>query len=80
MAHKRATLANVNCTRYQFMPGDRILVEMYRNFSGEEIKKFRRTIEKWAGCEVEVLFYNANEVKIRVEQGYGRELQGRTGG
>lgn len=61
-------LADVQCSRLTFEPGDRVLVRSYHKLSKDEKRKLRRTIRKWAGCEVEVLIYDANVMEVQVEQ------------
>jgi hypothetical protein len=61
-------IADISCTRIKFEPGDRILVRTYHNLSAEQISKIRKSINKWAGCEVEVLFYNGNDMEISVDK------------
>ena len=64
----RPRIAEVQCTRYQFRPGDRVLVRVFHRLSVEELKKLRKSVEKWAGDVVEVLIYNGTEMEIQVEQ------------
>jgi predicted P-loop ATPase/GTPase len=61
-------LADISCQRMVFQPGDRVLVRTYHNLSAATIKNLRRSIIKWAGCEVEVLVYNGNDMEISIEQ------------
>ena len=64
----RPRIADVKCSRLQFEPGDRILVRTYYNLDRDQTSKLRKSITKWAGCEVEVLIYNATEMDIQVEK------------
>lgn len=61
-------IADIRCSKIQFQPGDRVLVRLYNKLDIEQIKKLRRSINKWAGCEVEVLFYNSLAMEIEVER------------
>ena len=61
-------LADVQCSRLQFQPGDRILVRSYHKLDVSETRKLRKTIEKWAGVSVEVLIYDGTEMEITVEK------------
>lgn len=65
----RPKIADVQCTRLKFEPGDRILVRTYVQLSREQIKKLRRSIEKWAGVAVEVLIINATEIDLEIIKG-----------
>jgi len=53
----RPRIADVNCSRLHFDPGDRVLVRTTHRLEKESERKLRRSIQKWAGCEVEVLIY-----------------------
>ncbi len=64
----RPRIADVKCSRLQFEPGDRILVRVYHKLDWDQTSKLRKSITKWAGCEVEVLIYNATEFDIQVEK------------
>jgi len=61
-------IAEVKCTKYNFSPGDRILVRCYHKLDAEQQKKLRKSICKWAGVEVEVLIYCAFDFDISVEK------------
>ena len=67
----RPRIADVNCSRLQFNPGDRVLVRTTHRLEKESIKKLRRSIQKWAGCEVEVLIYCILDMDIKVEKTNG---------
>jgi hypothetical protein len=68
LTHPKPNIADVRCHRIQFQPGDRVLVRCYRKLGPDEQRRLRRSIVKWAGCEVEVLIINAMEVDIAVEK------------
>ena len=67
LTHPNPRLADVQCSRLRFQPGDRVIVRVYRPISDEQTKKLRRTVERWAGDQVEVLVINALEMSIGVE-------------
>lgn len=67
LRHPTPKLADVQCSRLQFQPGDRILVRCHRKLSDEEERKLRRSVERWAGNCVEVLVINALEVSVEVD-------------
>lgn len=60
-------IADVQCSRMQFQPGDRIVVRSTSRMDADQQLKLRRSIIKWAGCEVEVLFVCVLDYDIEVE-------------
>jgi len=48
-------LMDVQCSRMQFQPGDKILVKARTILSSLERKQIRKMVEKWAGDHVAVL-------------------------
>lgn len=62
-------IAEIDCSRIRFQDGDRVLVRTYANYDAGQMARMRAMIRRWAGCEVEVMFYNANAMEITVEQG-----------
>jgi len=71
MGSVKPRIADVQCSRLVFQPGDRILVKVYTKIDKDQIRKLRKSITKWAGCEVEVLVYNALDMEITVDQEQG---------
>lgn len=69
LTHPAPRLADVQCSRLKFEPGDRVVVRVYRAISKEQEARLRRMVEKWAGDCVEVLVINGLEVGIHVETG-----------
>ena len=67
LTHPNPKLADVQCTRLKFQPGDRVIVRVFRQISLEQEKRLKRTVEKWAGDVVEVLVINGLEMSIDVE-------------
>lgn len=63
----KARLADVQCSRFEFKPGDRVVVRVFRPMEKRELDKLKRTVERWAGNCVEVLIVNALEMSIHVE-------------
>jgi hypothetical protein len=61
-------LADVQCTRMQFRPGDRLLVRSRRPLDKEGFKKLHRMVQRWAGDHVEVLVIDLTKVEIELEQ------------
>lgn len=64
-------LADVNCTRIAFNPGERILVRLRRPMDLEAKKKLRRSVERWAGGGVEVLIVDPAEMEVEIERPIG---------
>ena len=64
--HPRAHLADVQCSRLTFEPGDRIIVRTHQKLDRDQQRKLRRSIRRFAGCEVEVLIINLLEMDIEV--------------
>jgi hypothetical protein len=56
----------VQCTRLRFEPGDRILVRSVSRLDADQQRKLRKSIRKWAGCEVEVLFVCLLDFDVKV--------------
>lgn len=67
-------LADVNCTRINFQPGDRVLVQLRQPIDAEAKKRLQRTIERWAGGHVEVLIVDLMQMEVSVEQGPAIQL------
>ncbi len=61
-------IANINCTRIKFEPGDRILVRTVHKLDHEQQKKIRRSICRWAGVEVEVLIVCLAEMDVTIDK------------
>ena len=61
-------LAEVRCERIKFDPGDRILVRTTHRLSPEQTTRLRKTIQKWAGCELEILIYSLADMDLRIEK------------
>jgi len=68
----RPRIADVQCSRLVFRPGDRILVRTTHPLNAEEKRKLRKSILKWAGCDVEVFIYSLLDMEIQIE----RRIQG----
>ena len=68
LLHPRAKIADVQCTRLQFGPGDRVLVRVYHNLDRDQKKKLRRAVQKWTGPDVEILIINCLEMDLKIEK------------
>ena len=69
-------IADVQCSRLQFMPGDRLLVKSRVPITKEERRKIHRMVQKWAGDHVEVLVIDLSRMDIEIEPSkYLRTIQ-----
>ena len=68
LTHPAPRLADVQCSRLKFEPGDRLLVRVHVALSPDQKRKLKKSVEKWAGDCVEVLIYNELEMSIDVER------------
>ncbi|MFA7121786.1 MAG: hypothetical protein WC277_09950 [Bacilli bacterium] len=51
----------------RFEPGDRLIIRSTSRMDEDTKKKLRRSICKWAGCEVEVLFVCLLDFDVEVQ-------------
>lgn len=65
----RPRLADVKCQHIRFRPGDRVLVRTTHQLDADEERRLKRSIIKWAGCEVRVYIYCVLDMQIELEQG-----------
>ncbi len=70
----RPRLANIQCTRLKFEPGDRIIVKSPHRLDPDQVKKLKRSIQKWAGVEVEVLVYCTLDLDITIDKATDRGI------
>lgn len=68
-------LADVQCSRLRFESGDRIIVRSFHPLNSEERKKLRRTVERWAGVDVEVLIVDTSQFDVRIEKNRNTHAQ-----
>lgn len=68
MSKVKIGLADVQCSRLKFEPGDRILVRTYHRLHRDDRKKLERTVRRWAGTDVEILIFDATQMEISVEK------------
>jgi len=69
LTHPTPRLADVQCSRLQFQPGDRVIVRVHQPITKEQARRLKKTVEKWAGDCVEVLVVNSLEMSVHVETG-----------
>jgi len=68
LRHPRQRIADVQCSRLKFEPGDRLLVRVYTKLDVEQKKRLKKSIQKWAGTDVEILIFDAFTMEIEVEK------------
>jgi hypothetical protein len=61
-------IAEVQCQRLTFEPGDRIIVRVNGRLDKDQHKRLVHSIEKWAGVAVEVLVIDLNIMDIEIEK------------
>jgi len=64
----RPKLADVQCSRMEFKPGDRLLVKVYASLDRDQKQKLLRAVQKWAGRDVEVFIIDARMMEMQVER------------
>ena len=62
-------IADVQCSRLTFQPGDRIIVRVRVNLDNDQRRKLRKSVQKFAGCEVDELIINELEIDVEVAKG-----------
>lgn len=68
LRHPRPRIAEVQCSRLRFQPGDRVLVRTLCRQTKGERAKLRRSVERWAGCDVEVLVYSEMDMEVTIDK------------
>lgn len=61
-------LADINCTKTTFQPGDRVLVRCYHRLEPSARKKLEKDIQRWAGVDVRVLVYCPMDMEIVIDR------------
>jgi len=64
---QRPRLADVQCSRLSFKPGDKLIVKLQPRtppWSRSEIKQVKKMVEKWTGDYVEVLVVDLTVMEI----------------
>ena len=62
-------VADVQCSRLTFQPGDRVIVRVRTKLDQHQQKRLRKSVQKFAGCEVEVLIVNELEMDFEIQKG-----------
>jgi len=61
-------VANVDFSRLKIEAGDRVIVRYWCDLDGEQLKKLRKAVSKWAGEEVRVLLVDVRKMDVQVEK------------
>lgn len=64
-AHPR--IANVQCSRFKFEPGDSVLVKTFYNLDKDGEARLRRIIQRWAGVEIRILIVDCTKMDVRID-------------
>ena len=64
--HRPPQIADVQCTRLRFEPGDQVIVRVYAKLDRDQKRKLVNAIKKFARCEVEVFIVPMLEYDIEV--------------
>ena len=64
-------LADVKCSRVPFKPGDCVLVRTSGGYSHEQLAKFKRAVEAWAGEGVRAIIIDTTKVSVEVVENKG---------
>ena len=72
MAHflqnRAPRVADVHCEKIHFEPGDRLVVSLRAPLEREHIVKLRKSLTKWAGVDIEILFVPEYLYSIKIEK------------
>lgn len=71
LSNPRPRIADVQCSRLKFEPGDRLIVRIYQKIDNEAKRKLKKSVEKWAGDVVEVLLVDCTVFDIEVDKSGG---------
>lgn len=69
----RPRIADVQCSRLKFEPGDRILVKSRHKLDPYQQKQIKKSIQKWAGTDIEVLIYCEMDLSIEIAKAERRD-------
>jgi hypothetical protein len=61
-------LADVQCTRFKFQPGDRILVRVRERLDRDQKRKLLKSVQKWAGPDVEVFLVDLRIFDVELDK------------
>ncbi len=70
LSHPRPRIADVQCRRLVFSPGDKVIVRIYQKMDKQTARKLKKSVEKWAG-DVEVLVVDCTVFDVEVDKSGG---------
>lgn len=65
---RRPRLADVQCSRFQFQPGDRLMVRVFETLTRAERKRLEKTIKRWTGPDVEILIIDPKRMELTLDR------------
>ena len=65
---RRPRLADVQCSRFQFQPGDRLLVRVFETLTKSERKRLEKTVKRWTGPDVEILIIDPKRMELTLDR------------
>lgn len=65
---RRPRLADVQCSRFKFQPGDRLLVRVFETLTPAERKRLEKTIKSWTGPDVEILIIDPKRMELTLDR------------
>ena len=65
---KPPRLADVQCIRLRFGPGDRLIVRLRQKLDPDEKKRLLKTVQKFTGTDVEVLLVDLTVFDVEVDK------------
>ena len=61
-------IADVQCSRLTFQPGDRLVVKSKHRLDAASIKKLLNSVRRWSGPDVELIYICTLDYEIEVEK------------
>jgi len=61
-------LAEVRCSKIDFQPGDRILVQVYHRLDRDKHRRLEKMIREWAGEDVKILIVDRTQWELHIER------------
>jgi len=71
MNRRLPKIANVQCSRLAFQPGDRVIVRVCSDLDRDQKKRLLHSVQKWAGTDVEVLLVDVRMFDVEIEKAGG---------
>lgn len=68
MPTARPQIADVQCSRLKFEPGDCIVVRVYSTITLDQKKKIEKGIQRWAGVDVSILVIDGRAMELEIQK------------